>query len=150
MCSAPSCLSWFVHLFCVRWMCLHLASIISLVRAFYSAFCILSGPNTNFFFEVRFHTALFACEPEIVNKPTCAKVIHSLGHPFNCTRVHLESGPGPPLQLGLGTVDWSAPECDCCIHTCPKVPHQRGNELEFDSIEPNKTGVNTPLECKVY
>ncbi len=36
------------------------------------------------------------------------------------------TGPGPPFQLGLSTVDWSAPECDCCIHTCPKVPHQRG------------------------
>ncbi len=41
---------------------------------------------------VRFHTALFASEPEIVNTTTrVLKVIHSLVHPFNCTRVHLLS-----------------------------------------------------------
>ncbi len=36
------------------------------------------------------------------------------------------SGPRPPLQLGLSTVVWSAPECECCIHTCPKDLHQEG------------------------
>ncbi len=34
--------------------------------------------------------------------------------------------PRPPLQLGLGSVVWCAPECDYCNHTCPKDPHQRG------------------------
>ncbi len=49
-----------------------------------------SGPNrmlnkkTKCFGVVRFYTALFASEPEIVNKITCAKDIYSLVHPFNC------------------------------------------------------------------
>ncbi len=34
--------------------------------------------------------------------------------------------PRPPLQLGLGSIVWCVPECICCIHTCPKDPHQRG------------------------
>ncbi len=56
-----------------------------------------SGPNTMLIFfivgAVCFHTALFASEPEIVKnkqkKNTCTKVIHSLVHPFNRTRVRL-------------------------------------------------------------
>ncbi len=55
-----------------------------------------SGPNTMLIFvlfgAVRFHTALFASEPETVNKTTrVLKVIHSLVHPFNRTRVRLEA-----------------------------------------------------------
>ncbi len=43
------------------------------------------------FGAVRSHTALFASEPEIVNKTTRVhKVIHSLVRPFNHTRVCLE------------------------------------------------------------
>ncbi len=67
--------------------------------------------------------------------------IHPLNEPFQSS---LGSGPRPPLQLGLGMVVWCAPDCDCCTHTCPKDSHQEGKQLEFDSIEPNKTGVNTP------
>ncbi len=67
-----------------------------------------SGPNTMLIFfllgAVRFHTALFASEPEIVNKTThVLNVIHSLVHPFNRTRVRLE------VQLGLG--------CGCLVRT---------------------------------
>ncbi len=42
----------------------------------------------------------------------CTPVIHSLVHLFNRTRVRLEA------DRDLNTVVWSAPECDCCIHTC--------------------------------
>ncbi len=53
------------------------------------------GPNTMLIFlfgAFRFHTALFASEPETVNKTTrVLKVIHSLVHPFNRLRVHLEA-----------------------------------------------------------
>ncbi len=42
--------------------------------------------------HIPFHTALIASEPEIVNKTTrVLKVIHSLVHPLNRTRVGLEA-----------------------------------------------------------
>ncbi len=49
--------------------------------------------------------------------------IHTLNEPYQSS---FGSGPRPSLQLGLSSVVWSAPECDCCIHTCPKYPHQEG------------------------
>ncbi len=54
---------------------------------------IWSGPNSMLIFglfgAVRFHTALFVSEPETKQNHTCAvlKVIHSLVHPLNRTRV---------------------------------------------------------------
>ncbi len=56
--------------------------------------------NVDFLFflfgAVHFHTALFAREPETVNKTTrVLKVIHSLVHPFNHTRVRLEADLDP-------------------------------------------------------
>ncbi len=68
--------------------------------------------------------------------------IHTLNEPYQSL---FGTEPRPPLQLGLGSVVWCAPECDCCIHTCPKYPTKGGNEPEFVLIELNKTGVNTPL-----
>ncbi len=91
-----------------------------------------------FFGVVCFHTTLLASEPETVNKTT-----HAQGHPFIGSSIQpyqrlLGTGPRPPLQLGLGTVVWSTPECDCCIHTCPKDPHQ-GGETNLTSTQSNQT-----------
>ncbi len=63
--------------------------------------------------------------------------IHTLNEPYQCS---FRSGLRPPLQLGLVVVALSAPECDCCIHTWQKDPHQRGNEPNErdNSIEPNE------------
>ncbi len=86
-----------------------------------------SGPNTFFFVclfdAVHFHTALFASEPEIVNKTT--HVLRSSIHWFIYSTVP-EFVWKWTETTSSGTVVWSAPECDCCIHTCPKDPHQRG------------------------
>ncbi len=48
-----------------------------------------------------------------------------------------ESAQRPPLQGGLGTLVWSAPECDCCILTCPNKPHQEGKQtlVRFNRIK---------------
>ncbi len=51
--------------------------------------------------------------------------IHTLNEPYQSL---FGRGPRPPLQLGLGAVVWSAPDCDFCIHTCPKDPHQEGKQ----------------------
>ncbi len=51
--------------------------------------------------------------------------IHTLNEPYQSS---FGSRPRPPLQLGLGAVVWCAPECDCCIHTCPQDPHQEGKQ----------------------
>ncbi len=60
--------------------------------------------------------------------------IHTLTEPYQSS---FGSGPRPPLQLSLGPVVWSAPECDCCIHTCPNDPHKR--ETNLSSIQSNQT-----------
>ncbi len=99
------------------------------------------GPNTMLIFlfgAVRFHTALFASEPETVNKTTrVLKVIHSLVHPFNRLRVRLEAD-----SVRLFGVH---PIAIAVFTPAQNIRTKGGNEPEFDSIEPNKTGVNTPL-----
>ncbi len=97
-----------------------------------------------FFGAVRFHTALFASEPETVNKTThVLKVIHSLVHPFSCTRVGLDADRVHLFSsVSVRCLDPSA----IAVFTPAQKIHTKGNKLEFDSIEPNKTGVNTPLD----
>ncbi len=64
--------------------------------------------------------------------------IHTLNEPYQSS---FGSGPRPPLHLGLGAVVWCAPECDCCIHTCPKDPHQEGKRtwVCFNRTKQDKT-----------
>ncbi len=109
-----------------------------------------SGPNTLLIFFVwcgsLSHCSFCKWTRNCKQNNTC-----TYGHPFIGSSIQpyqssFGTGPRPPLQLGLGTGVWSAPECDCCIHTCPNIRTKGGNELEFDSIKPNKTGVNTPWE----
>ncbi len=64
------------------------------------------------------------------------KVIHSLVHPFNCTVSVRLFGPHPSA-IAVFT-------------PAQKIHTKGGNELEIDSIEPNKTGVNTPIMSVVY
>jgi len=83
---------------------------------------VWSGPNTMLIFlgdVFRFHTTLFASKSDILNKTTCvlrSSIYWFILGPFG-------SRPRPPLQLDLGMVEWSEPECDCCIHTCSKDLH---------------------------
>ncbi len=91
-----------------------------------------STPNTMlicfcFFGAVRFHTALFASESEIVSKTT--HVLRSSIHWFIHSTVLSLFGTGP-----------------IAVFTPAQTIRTKGvNELEFDSIKPIKTGVNTPL-----
>ncbi len=97
------------------------------------------------YLTVRFHTALFASEPEFVNKTTrVLKVIHSLVHPFNRTRVCLEADLDH--LFNWVSVQLFGPHMSVIAVFTPaqKILTKGRNELEFDSIEPNKTGVNTP------
>ncbi len=43
-------------------------------------------------------------------------------------------------SAGLGMVVWSAPSVDCCIHTCPKDPHQGGKRtwVRFNQTEQDR------------
>ncbi len=94
---------------------------------------------------VRFHTALFASEPEIVNKTThVLNVIHSfIGSSIQPYQSSFGSSAGSRVRL------FSAHLSPIAVFTpAQKVRTKGGNELEFDSIEPNKTGVNTPLNKK--
>ncbi len=94
---------------------------------------------------VRLHTALFASEPETVNKTTHAlKVIHSLVHPFNRTRVRLEPDWDHHFSWVSVRLFGPHPRAIAVFTPAQKICIRGGNELEFDSIEPNKTGVNTP------
>ncbi len=61
------------------------------------------------------------CERVCVSVCVCACVCVR-----ECVCVCLCESVCVPLQLGLGSIVWCAPECDCCIHTCPKDLHQRG------------------------
>ncbi len=98
---------------------------------------LLSGPNTmlSFFGAVGFHTALFGSEPETkLNHMWCLKSsIHWFIHSTVLVSVRL-FGPHPS---GVFT-------------PAQKIHTKGGNQLEFDSIEPNKTGVNTPIMLVVY
>ncbi len=97
------------------------------------------------FGAVCFHTVLFASEPKTVNKTTrVLKVIHSLVHPFNRTRVRLE--PDWDHLFSWVSVRLFGPHQSAIAVFAPaqKIRTKGGNELEFDSVEPNKTGVNTP------
>ncbi len=89
-----------------------------------------SGPNTLLIFFVwcgsLSHCSFCKWTRNCKQNNTC-----TYGHPFIGSSIQpyqssFGTGPRPPLQLGLGTGVWSAPKCDCCIHTCPKDPHQRG------------------------
>ncbi len=123
-------------------VCIHTrksASSLGLVRTKY-------GVDFFWFGAVRFHTALFASEPETVNKTTrVLKVIHSLVYPFNRTRVSLEADRDH--LFSWVSVQLFGPHSSTIAVFIPaqKIRIKRGNELDFDSIEPNKTGVNTPL-----
>ncbi len=90
---------------------------------------------------VHFHTALFASEPEIVNKTTrVLKVIHSLVHPFSRTRVCLEADRDH--LFSWVQVFGQHPNAIAVFTPALKIRTKGGNELEFDSIKLNKTGVN--------
>ncbi len=95
-----------------------------------------------FFGVVHFHTALFASEPEIVNKMTrVLKVIHSLVHPFSRIRVCLEADRDH--LFSWVQVFGQHPNAIAVFTPALKIRTKGGNGLEFDSIKPNKTGVNT-------
>ncbi len=90
-----------------------------------------------FVYVVRFHTALFASEPETKQKHI----------PFIGSSIHLyyslfRSRPRPHLY------NWdsvSHPSAIVVFTPAQKIRTKGGSELEFDSIEPNKTGVNAPI-----
>ncbi len=99
------------------------ASSLALVQTKYSAnlFILFLG-------VVRFHTALFASEPEIVNKTT--RVLRSSIQLYQSL---FGAGPRPPLQLGPGIVVWSAfPSAIAVFTPAQKIRTKVGNELEFD------------------
>ncbi len=54
--------------------------------------------------------------------------------------------PRPPLQLGLGLVVWCNQSAIAIFIPAKEIRTKGGNEPEFVLIEPNKTGVNTPLD----
>jgi len=56
--------------------------------------------------------------------------VHTVNEPYQSS---FGTIPRPPLQLGLDSVVWSAPEYP---KGAQKVRTKGGNELEFDSIEP--------------
>ncbi len=98
------------------------------------------GPNTmlsfGLFGAVRFQ-----------NKTTrTLKVIHSLVHPFNRTRACLESDRDHLFSWVSVRLFGAHPSVIAVFTPAQKI-HTKGtpNEHEFDSIEPNETGVNTPL-----
>ncbi len=106
--------------------------------------------NVDFFFwvwcgVVRLHTVLFVSEPETVNKTTCVfKVIHTLVHPFNHTRVSLEAGRDHLFSWVWVRLFGPHLSAIAVFTPAEKIRSKGENELEFDSIGPNKTGVNTP------
>ncbi len=82
------------------------------------------------FGAVCFHTVLFAS----VNKTTrVLKVIHSLVHPFNCTRVRLE--PDRDHLFSWVSVRLFGPHQSAIAVFAPaqKIRTKGGNELEFKS-----------------
>ncbi len=102
------------------------------------------------FGAVCFHTALFASEPETVIKTTCVlEVIHSLVHPINCTRVRLEADRDHLFSWVLVRLFDPHPSAIAVFTPAQKIHTKGENELEFDLIEPNKTGVNTPLKSQL-
>ncbi len=116
-------------------------SLLALVQTKYNVDFIL------FFGAVRFHTALFASEPETVNKTThMLKLIHSLVHPFNRTKVRLEADWDHLFSWVSERLFGLHPSAIGLFTPAQKVHTKGGNKLEFDSTEPNKTGVNTPKE----
>ncbi len=87
------------------------------------------------FGAVRFHTALFASEPEIINKTTrVLKVIHSLVHPFNRTRVRLEADRDHLFSWDSVRLFGAHPSATAVFTPAQKIRTKRGNKLEFDSI----------------
>ncbi len=92
------------------------------------------------FGAVRFHTALFTSEPETKKNTRELKVIQSLVYPFNHTRVRLEAD----WDHLFSWVSVRLFSVTAVFTPAQKIRTKGVNELEFDSIEPNKTGVNTP------
>ncbi len=77
-----------------------------------------------------------------VNRTTrVLKVIHSLVHPFSRTRVCLEADRDH--LFSWVQVFGQHPNAIAVFTPALKIRTKGGNELEFDSIKPNKTGVNT-------
>ncbi len=75
------------------------------------------------------HRPFFKWPRNCKQNHTCANVIRSLGQLFNRTRVRLKAHPSA-----------------ITVFTPAQKIHTKGaNELDFDSIKPNKTGVNSPL-----
>ncbi len=73
--------------------------------------------------------------------------IHTLNEPYQSS---FGSGPRPLLQLGLGTVVWCAPKCDCCIHTCLKDPHQDGKRTWVHFNRTKQDWKFTPPQAILY
>ncbi len=109
------------------------ASSLALVRTKYNVDFFLFG-------AVRFHSALFASEPEIVNKTTRVLrssihwFIHSTVLEFVWNRTETTSSAGSQVWL-------FGPHLSAIAVFTPaqKIHTKGGNEFEFDSIEPNKT-----------
>ncbi len=95
------------------------------------------------FSVVHFHTAIFASEPKIVNDAT--RVLRSSIHWFiHSTVPEFILDPDREQLFSWVPVRLFGPH-PSAIHTpAQKIHTKGGNELEFDSIEPYKTGVNTP------
>ncbi len=105
--------------------------------------------NVDFYFfwfgAVRLHAVLFVSEPETVNKTTCVfKVTHTLVHPFNRTRVSLEVDRDHLFSWVWVWLFGLHRSTIAVFKPAQKIRTKRENELEFDSIGPNKSGVNTP------
>ncbi len=104
------------------------------------------------FVVVRLHTVLFVSEPETVNKTTCVfKVTHTLVHPFNrtrvsnCTPVRTKQPYRDPAEEVVSVWLFGPHRSTIAVFKpAQKIRSKGENELEFDSIGPNKTGVNTP------
>ncbi len=75
----------------------------------------------------------------------CAKVIHSLVHPFTHTRVRLAADRDHLFSWVSEQLFVVHPSAIAVFTPAQKIRTKGGSELVFDSIEPNKTGANTPL-----
>ncbi len=83
--------------------------------------------NVDLFWFGVVHTALFASEPETVNKTThVLKVIHSLVHPFNRTRVNLEADRDHLFTWVLERLFGEHPSAIAVFTPCQKFRIQGG------------------------
>ncbi len=102
--------------------------------------------NVDFFGLVRFAFTLpFLQVNQKLNKTTrVLKVIQSLVYSFNRTRVRLEADWDHLFSWVSVRLFGSHPSVTAVFTPAQKIHTKGVNQLEFDSIEPNKTGVNTP------